>query len=117
MYYKPHDDICSSQCFHERFWLEHKEAYLNGKPYIIIDGHLYLDDGNVKNPRDTRMLGHSGRVFHIRMYDSREIETNNLWYIGEIPESYRNVLANNAEFVKENIHGQHTEDAMVHYLF
>lgn len=99
-YYKPHDNICGSECHSEMFWREKEKEYLNNKPYIIINGCLYSDGGYVKNPRNTSCLGHSGRKFNIKMNDGTEIFTNNLWCCGDIPENHREVLCDNAIFVE-----------------
>ena len=44
--------------------------------------------------------GFSGRKHVIKFFDGREIVSTNLWYNGEIPESHRELLPNNAEFIK-----------------
>lgn len=97
-YYKPFDDVCGSEYFIEKLWRMREEDYLNGKPYIIVNGNLYNDGGYKKNEKSC-YLGHSGRVFNIKMNDGTEIFTNNLWHCGKIPENHREILSNNAVFV------------------
>ena len=96
----PFDDVCCSECFGEKLWRMREQDYLGGKPFIIIDGCLYTDGGYVENPSSISFLGHSGRVFNIKMNDGTEIVTNNLWCGGDIPENHREVLCDNAVFVK-----------------
>lgn len=98
-YYKPFDDVCSSECFSEKHWSIKEKEYLDGRPFIIINGCLYSDGGYVKNPRKTSLLGCSGREFKIRMHNGTEIITNNLWCGGSIPENHRDVLCDNAVFI------------------
>ena len=98
-YNKPYDKVCSSdKCFGEKLWKVREEEYLNGKPFIIIDGHLWSDGGYKKN-EERRYLGCSGQEFTIRMNNGTEIFTNNLWSGGIVPESHREILADNAVFV------------------
>ena len=84
-----HKTLCSSQCFNVDFWNDclDEEA-------IIIDGTCYHDGGAAYGS----FIGHSGRHFKIQMNDGRVIETNNLWYNGEVPKE-RNVK-DNAKFTR-----------------
>ncbi len=46
--------------------------------------------------------GFGGREFRIRFYDGRtDVVTRNLWHQGIIPEHYRALLPDNAEWVTE----------------
>lgn len=103
----PFEDVCSMECYTEKFWLEKEEGYLNGVPYIIIDGTMYKDAG-YKNPISLvgyedktllRSLGHGGAEYNIKMNDGTEIFTNNLWYIGDVPENHKEILKDNAVFL------------------
>ena len=98
-YNKPYDDVCGSECFHEKHWRLTEQRYLDGATFIIINGHLYTDGGHKSNPRNTSFLGHAGREFKIKMNDGAEIFTNNLWHGGEIPEHHREILCDNAVFL------------------
>lgn len=97
-WYAPFQDVCSTECFTEKLWRireeEHKES-----PYIIIDGVLYSDGGNVENPKSKSFLGHGGREFTIERNDGTIIRTNNLWCGGGIPSDHREVLKDNAKFI------------------
>lgn len=97
-YGKPFEDVCSSDCFSEKLWKMREEEYLNGEPYIIINGNLYSDGGYRKNENPS-FLGFGGRRFDIKMSNGTEFFTNNLWHGGEIPENHRKILSDNAVFV------------------
>lgn len=97
-YWEPFDDVCGSDCFGEKFWRMREQEYLNGKPFIIINGSLY-SDGGYKKTSNTSSLGFGGREFNIRMNDGTEIFTNNLCHGGDIPENHREILCDNAVFV------------------
>lgn len=98
-YYEPFADVCGSNCFGEKLWRIREQQYLNGSPFIIINGRLYTDGGYVKNPESTSFLGFGGEHFNIRMNNGTEIFTNNLWHGGDIPENHREILCDNAVFV------------------
>ena len=97
-YYDPFDDVCGSDCFAEKLWRIREKEYLDGKPFIIIDGRMYTDGGCRKNTSRS-LLGFSGAEFKIKMNDGTEIFTNNLWHGGDIPENHRDILCDNAVFV------------------
>lgn len=98
-YYPPYDKVCM-ECFGEKLWREREQEYLEGASYIIIDGNLYSDGGYKKNPSRYEFLGHGDRIFKIKMNNGTEIVTNNLWCGGEIPETHRDILCDNAKFIK-----------------
>ncbi len=87
-----HKVICSSECFSVDFWNETLDDTA-----IIVDGACY-HDGGMKHNKYTGFLGHAGRYFKIEMNDGRIIETNNLWYNGEVPKE-RNI-EDNARFIE-----------------
>lgn len=85
-----------NNCFDCSFWL--KKLHLskkNKKRQAIIDGHHYMicsDDGYL-------FKGCGGRDFHIVFHDGRDVKTSNMWEQGRIPEEFRGLLPDNAEFV------------------
>jgi hypothetical protein len=83
--------LCSSKCFHENFWNECVD-----ETAIIVNGECYHDGGR-KPEGYSGFLGHAGRLFKIQMNDGRVIETNNLWYNGEVPKE--RCIADNAIFI------------------
>lgn len=60
----------------------------------IIDGtHYYIDDED-----DSRFRGFDGAKFVIKFHDGREVTTTNLWCQGDIPDEFRDLFPNNADF-------------------
>ena len=82
-----YQDVCSSECFHRKFWqgiVEYKDDY------IVIGYECYYigDEHSTSSFR-----GHSGRKFRLlELRTDKIIETTNLWYKGSIPEEFRPLL-------------------------
>ena len=89
--------ICSSECFDEHFWLSVIREFIDmPETFAIIDGWCYrIEDENVAEC----CKGFYGNKHIIKYNDGKTITTTNLWTNGEIPNKYRIVLKNNAEFV------------------
>lgn len=87
-------------CFHCDYWQnEMPERIRAGKHPLIIEGTMYGDAG--RQPANTPFLGFGGSEFTYRRLGETEIHsTNNLWHGGDIPEAFRHLYENNAEFVK-----------------
>lgn len=82
--------ICSGRCFNKHFWNKTLDDAA-----IIINGACYHD----AEPENCSVfLGHGGQHFSIEMFDGRVIETNNLWYNGEVPTELN--IKDNARFIK-----------------
>ena len=104
-----HKVICSSECFYVDFWNDCLD-----ETAIIIDGECYHDAG--RKPKGySGFMGHSGREFIIKMNDGRIIETNNLWYNGEVPKE-RNVPDNAVFCTKAELEGA-TFEKEIHDLW
>jgi hypothetical protein len=86
-------------CFNCNFWIEIIEKYHSKGTSIIVKGSHYVDGGHVQNPRDRNGLGFAGHMWTIKK-DGKTFFTNNLWHQGTIPEHFRDVLKDNAEFVR-----------------
>ena len=90
-------------CFNCAFWEIHArylEKNPDDKTVFIIDHCRYHDGGTVDKSKVGGFLGHGGRNFKIKRYDSEEIyTTNNLWCQGDVPEFFWDRLPNNAEFI------------------
>ena len=89
------DAYLGDNCFDCSFWLkktclkpadEARKAIIDGKHYMI-GGEGYLFRGN------------GGREFHILFNDGRDVRTMNLWEQGKIPEEFRSLLPDNAQFI------------------
>ena len=87
-------------CHTDNFWLE--KARLAVDPgyknrVVRVNGSHYMigDEGGTKSFR-----GFGGHEFVIEFYDGRVVTSTNLWSQGEIPLAWRNIMPNNARFVK-----------------
>jgi len=70
-----------------------REYVINAKDSLkaIVDGWA---------PKKRASLGMGGNKVVIRFNDGRHVITNDLWHQGAIPESFKNVLPDNAEMVR-----------------
>lgn len=92
-YYGEYSDCCSSECFAKKFW---NNIVAEKDKHIIVDGTCYA----IAPAPINGFYGFGGRKFKIKMFGTGEvIETNNLWCQGEIPEEYRHLLPNTAQFI------------------
>lgn len=90
----PHSYI-RNNCFDCSFWLEKTDYPDDIKNHqVIIDSQHYLF-----HETDSFIKGFGGRRFKIQFFDGRIIETNNLWFQGEIPDQFRSILQDNAVFL------------------
>lgn len=89
-----HKVLCSSKCFDADYWLDrvkHKDDF------TIIDGVCYhIENENSKSS----FRGFGGKHFTIIKNTGERIETTNLWYNGEIPKAFLELLPDNARFEK-----------------
>lgn len=88
--------LCSSECFHINFWNEKVEGKDDPRVVRIKGEQYYIGDEN----STSYCRGYGGAKFKIRFFDNREVTTTNLWYNGTIPDSHKELLPDNAEFVK-----------------
>lgn len=88
-------------CFNCALWLWHHELDQNdpnrqGRVAIIDGTHWLIGDGK------GFVKGCCGTEQRIRFKDGREVVTDDLWCQGDIPEHFRHLFPDNAEFVKPN---------------
>lgn len=106
-FFNTHLQICSNECFSKDFWnekvkwKENNDETLDGLPVARIDGeHHVLDFENATGS----FRGCAGAEFFIKFlsgkYKDKIFRTTNLWCQGTIPEEYKDVLADNAEFIE-----------------
>jgi len=89
------ESYIGNNCFDCSFWLEKTDYPDDMKTHqVIIDGQHYLF-----HDTDSFIKGFGGRRFKIQFFDGRIIETNNLWFQGEIPDQFRSMLPDNADFL------------------
>lgn len=83
-------------CFDCAFWHEKRVLAESGAALCVrISGTHYIV-GKEDAPRGCK--GFDGREFVIKMHDGRRIVTTNLWHQGRIPDRFRDLLPNNAEW-------------------
>ena len=87
--------LCSSECFHINFWngmVADKDSPLSVRAHGV-QYHIGREDSK------SSFRGFYGRHFVIQFFDSRIVETTNLWMNGDIPERYKSKLLDNAIFI------------------
>ena len=96
-------------CHRCDFWLEkihwgewHSSQF---ERVVRISGRHYMLPSGEPTPEELTStggwgFGHSGREFRIKFKDGREVSTRSLMCQGDIPERFRHILTDNAEFVK-----------------
>ncbi len=90
------------RCWHNTFMYDQKSKEWYKK--LVINGrHYCTDQPGIKKTYFNDMLGFAGRRFVIQNLETGEqIETNDLWEQGDIPESWRDSFPDNAVFVRKN---------------
>lgn len=78
------------------YWIEMLKKDFKRPPHTvaIIDGHHYV----IGPENADGMRGFGGDKFIIHFKDGKEVITTNLWYQGEIPEEYKQLFYDNADF-------------------
>lgn len=89
-------DMARSLAFHEKFWRDRIGLARTDSNTCVIAGGFYRV-GPDRGDRSTR--GFAGRQFFIARHDGTLIETRNLWFGGEIPRAFRELIPDNAEFI------------------
>lgn len=84
-------------CFKCNFWNHYAE--LKDDPSMVrIEGSHYVARQGIVAA--SRWNGFGGAKFKIKFHDGREVETNNLWHQGKIPEHFLTKLPDNAKFIR-----------------
>ena len=92
-YYGEYSDCCCYKCFTKKFW---NNIIAEKDEHIVVDGTCYAIASSPING----FRGFGGRGFRIKMLDTgKVVTTNNLWCQGKIPEEYRHLLPNTAQFI------------------
>ena len=74
------------------FWKQHIK---NRENRYISNGDMYMIQKN-------GLSGFGGRLFNItNIMDGLSIQSNNLWFIGTIPENIRKYLPDNAKVIAQ----------------
>lgn len=85
----------NNNCYECSFWT--KKIHMspeNEQRRVIINGQHYM----IGNPNSAPFRGFEGRKFTIVFHDGRIVKTSCLWHQGAIPERFKQVLIDNAEF-------------------
>lgn len=112
--------LCSSECFHVNFWNEKVAKYGNGtsgyaKTVAIVNGNHYI----VKpDSSDSFFQGHGGRQFKIEFNDGRIVQSKNVWHQGDIPDTHKHLLPDNAIFTEsdESIENKIKHNNLMHIV-
>ena len=88
------DILCSHKCFVKNFW---NKIISEKDKHVIINGVCYTIGEPIPSYH-SQFAGFGGRVFYIKYFDGRIVRTNNLWFNGDIPQEYREVLKDEAKF-------------------
>lgn len=74
------------------FW---NDIVKNANEHIFINGCCYYIE-----KKNRYLKGYDGNHFKIQLLKTGEIiETDNLWFNGEIPKEYKSILPDSAKFV------------------
>jgi hypothetical protein len=92
-----HKIICSSECFHIDFWNDNVEIKDDPKVVRVNGEQYYIGKENSRSS----FRGFGGNKFTIKFFDGREVVSTNLWYNGKIPKDYKELLPDNAEFIRD----------------
>ena len=92
------DAYYGKNCFDCSYWL--KKVHLPEKyrrNQVIVNGEHFM----IGPEEATLFKGMGGHPYTILFDDGRKVQTNNLWNQNRIPDAFRDLLPNNAVFVKE----------------
>ena len=71
------------------------EIVKENEEYVVVTGCCYFISNRIVGGKH----GFDGKHFKIKMLDSEKIiETDNLRFVGVVPEEYRHLLLNTAQF-------------------
>lgn len=91
------DGLClTCQLWLMEIWFK-TQKFLYGRH--VINGHLYMSGRRAPEDANKQFLGFAGREFVIETFAGERVETNNLSYLGEIPERFRDRLPDDAKFL------------------
>jgi len=85
-------------CFNCNYWNE-KVAIKDNPNVVRVDGVQYVI--GTGNEPISSFRGFGGRKFEIEFFDGWVVETTDLWCNGTIPFYFKNLLPDNAKFIKQ----------------
>ena len=89
--------ICDNEkCYNFYFWdsFAARAIHDHKHEYIIVDRKVY----QIGNPQD-EVKGMSGKHWTIKFNDGYYIETDSLWFLGDLPQRLLRDCPDNAKFV------------------
>lgn len=92
--------LCSSECFSTNYWNEYAKDM--GYRNVIIDGKAYYINSfySENDDRKSSWKGFSGRKFTIKKHSGEIVITEDLIFNGDIPDNFKEIIKDNAEFIK-----------------
>jgi hypothetical protein len=98
-------------CFACAWWNERLDYINSGdsvRAYVVTrqKNNLVLYSYNPDKPMENErkaLLGFGGRLWTVAYFTGEVVETNNLWYGGEVPERFRRYFQANARLTNPNV--------------
>ena len=89
-------------CYSCAFWIRLYEENKNNPNWLIIDGESWIANPFVPNTNNKtrRFMGMGGRMMEAISNDGRKIISNDWWHQGKIPEEFKDLIPDNAKWVK-----------------
>lgn len=90
-------------CFSCAFWKEKLNIFKDDEKWCIVDGISYhIKDFIKKLPNGSRIgIGSGGKTFYIKKKDGILFKSNNVWCQGYIPNHFKELIPDNAEFISK----------------
>lgn len=118
-------DVCSEACFHTKFWNE-KVAWREAGDIVLdrhaaptrswpirVEGKHYVADVPAGIQPRRSFMGFGGAVWYGVFFDGPHagvlFQSNNVWHQGDIPESHRKRLPDNARFISKEEYDRRIE--------
>lgn len=85
------------------FWKEKLNIFKDDEKWCIVDGISYhIKDFIEKLPNGSRIgIGSGGKTFYIKKKDGILFKSNNVWCQGYIPNHFKELIPDNAEFISK----------------
>lgn len=89
--------LAANHCFYCNFWSAHAKQKNHPQVARVRGTHYWVNKSKPVGYQGS--MGHGGRKFKVRWNDGREMESNDVWCQGDIPDVWREELPDNAEFL------------------
>lgn len=84
-------------CFECDFWVRHHDDDMTNRKdhkFVIANGEHYVIEP--EDSKETYFRGFGGAKVEIHFFDGTIVTSTNLWYNGEIPDRFRDIMPDNA---------------------